>query len=120
MTIDEAEMKQDEFNSVLAVLSNYAPKSKKYIEAKNSLLNNAKNFYERREKIIKSFKDGTFPLKSDDKTDFDELNEQIIKEETEINKELFKNYFNFQKPTDMLETLYSVNDKKNNHMLVNI
>ena len=45
MTIDRAEMKQDEFNSTLAVLNNYAPKSKKYIEAKNSLLNNAKNFY---------------------------------------------------------------------------
>ena len=30
------------------------------------------------------------------KTDFDELNKQIIKEETEINKELFKNYFSFQ------------------------
>ena len=53
-------------------------------------------------------------------TDFDELNEQIIEEETEINKELFKNYFSFQKPTEMLETLYSVNDKKNNDMLVKI
>ena len=29
MTIDRAEMKQDEFNSMIAVLSNYAPKSKK-------------------------------------------------------------------------------------------
>ena len=28
MTIDRTEMKQDEFNSVLAVLSNYAPKNK--------------------------------------------------------------------------------------------
>ena len=34
MTIDRAEMKQDEFNSIVAVLTNYAPKSKKYIEAK--------------------------------------------------------------------------------------
>ena len=33
------------------------------------------------------------------KTDFDELNEQLIKEEAEINEELFRNYFNFQKPT---------------------
>ena len=45
-------MKQDEFDSMLNVLSNYAPKSKKYIEAKNNLSNNAKNFYEIREKII--------------------------------------------------------------------
>ena len=119
MTIDEAEMKQDEFNSVLAVLSNYAPKSKKYIEAKNSLLNNAKNFYERREKIIKSFKDGTFPLKSDDKTDFDELNEQIMKEETEINKEVFKKFFRFQKPTEMLKALNNLNDREKNNLLMN-
>ena len=39
------------------------------------------------------------------KTDFDELNEQIIKEETEINKELFINHFSFQKPTDMLKKI---------------
>ena len=44
MTIVEAEMKQDEFNSILAVVSNYTPRSHKYIEAKNKLLNNAKNF----------------------------------------------------------------------------
>ena len=67
MTIDTAEMKQDEFNSIFTVLSNYAPKSQKYIEAKNSLLSNAKSFYKGREKIIKDFKDGIFPLKSDDK-----------------------------------------------------
>ena len=36
------------------------------------------------------------------KTDFDELNEQILKEETEINEELFKNYFKFQKLSAML------------------
>ena len=50
MTIDEAEMKQDEFNSILAVLSNYAPKSQKYIEAKNSLLGNAKILLQRERK----------------------------------------------------------------------
>ena len=67
MTIDRAEIEQDEFNSTLAVLNNYATKSKKYIEAKNSLLNNAKNFYEGREKIIKGFKGRIFLLKFDDK-----------------------------------------------------
>ena len=71
MTIDRAEMKEDEFNSTLAVSSNYAPKSKKYIEANNSLLNNARNFYKEREKIIKGFKDGIYPLKSDDKLQTD-------------------------------------------------
>ena len=37
------------------------------------------------------------------KTDFDRLNEQVIKEETEINKELFKKNFTLQKPTGMLQ-----------------
>ena len=54
------------------------------------------------------------------KTNFDGLNEQIIKEETEINNELFKNYFNFQKPTDMLKNLYNLNDKEKNNKLVNV
>ena len=48
-----------------------------------------------------------------------ELNEVIIKEETDINKELFKNYFKFQMPSAMLKTLYNLNDKKKNNLLVN-
>ena len=116
MTIDEAGIKQDEFNSVIGVLSDYTPKAQKYIEAKNKLLENAKNFYEGREKIIEGFKNGIFPLKSDDefeeqqtskkfnekeppikptKIDVNELNELITKEETGINGKLFKNYFKF-------------------------
>ena len=37
-------------------------KKKEYIEAKNRLLNNAKDFYKGREKIIEGFKNGIFPL----------------------------------------------------------
>ena len=59
-------MKQDEFNSILDALNNYFPKAQKYIEAKNSLLNNAKNFYKGREKIIEGFKKRIFSLKFDD------------------------------------------------------
>ena len=109
MIINDAEMKQNEFNSKLDALNNYSRKAQKYIEAKNSLINNAKNFYEGREKIIKGFKEKIFPIKFDDdkteqqtskkstKTDVYKFNKQIIKEETEINKELFKEYFRFQK-----------------------
>ena len=52
------------------------------------------------------------------KTDFDETNEPIIKEETEINEELFKNNFGFEKPTDMFKKLYNLNDKDKNNKLV--
>ena len=54
------------------------------------------------------------------KTDFDELNDQIIKEETEINQELFKNYFKFQKPSAMFKNLYNLNNKNKNNELVNV
>ena len=62
MTIDDAEMKQDEFDSILDSLSNFTPKAQKYIEAKNNLLDNAKNFYEGREKTIEGFQNGIFLL----------------------------------------------------------
>ena len=64
-TIDNTEMKQNEFNSPLGALSNSTAKSRKYIEVRKNLLDNAKNFYEGRKKIIESFKEEIFPLKSD-------------------------------------------------------
>ena len=104
MTIDDAERIQDQLNSILSFLRNYTARDQKYIEAKNNLLNNAKNFYEGREKIIKGFKDGIFllnryyefeeeqrtskksnkkePPKKPIKTDVNELNELIINKET--------------------------------------
>ena len=113
MTINDAEMKQNEFNSIIDALNNYFSRTQKYIEAKNSLLNNAKNFYKGREKIIEGFKQGIFLLKSDGefeqqqtskkpiKTDVNALNQWINKEETNINRELFKKHFNFQRPSSM-------------------
>ena len=107
MTIDNAKIKLDKSDSILTVLNNYNPEAQKYIEEKNKLLDNAKNVYEGRKKITESFKNGIFSLKSDDefeeqqtgkksnkkelpikptKIDANELNEFIIKEETDINK----------------------------------
>ena len=60
MTIDDAEHIQDEFNTMLSVLSEYSPRGQKYTEAKNKLLDNAKNFYKGREKITEGFKNGVF------------------------------------------------------------
>ena len=48
------------------------------------------------------------------------FNEWCNKEETIINKELFKKHFNFQRPSDILKYLYQTNDKEKNHELVNI
>ena len=124
MTINDAEMKQNEFNSILDALNNYSPKAQKYIEAKNSLLNNAKSFYKRREKTIEGLKERIFPLKSDDefeqwqtskkptKADANAFNEWINKKETGINRELFENYFHFKMPSELLNDLYKTDDPK--------
>ena len=131
MTINDAEMKQNKFNTMRVALNNYSTKDKKYIKAKNSLINNAKNFYEGREKIIEGFKEGIFPIKPDDefeqkaskkppKADANAFNERINKEETDINKELFKKHFNFQRPGSMLKDIYQINDKEKNNKLVSM
>ena len=69
MTINDAEIRQNKFNLKRDALDNYSPRVPEYIEAKNSLLNNAKNFYEGRRKIIEGFKEKIFPIKSDDETE---------------------------------------------------
>ena len=55
-TIDEVERKQDEFSAVIGALKKYTPRDNKYVEVKNRLLNNVKNFYKGREKIIEGLK----------------------------------------------------------------
>ena len=67
ITIDKAERKQDEFNTVLHLLKKYSPKHDKYATLKNNLVDNASKFYEGREKIIEGFKHEVFPLYYDSK-----------------------------------------------------
>ena len=108
MTINDAEIRQNKFNSKRDALDNYSPKDKKYIEAKNSLINNAKNVYEGRKKVIEGFEDKLFPIKPDDETEPQEiskkptkddvmaLNQWIIEEETSLNREYLKSIFYFE------------------------
>ena len=144
VTIDEAESKQEELNVVIVALKNYTPRDNKYVEAKNNLLNNVKNFYEGREKIIEGFKNRVFPLyynkiseqmeasaaakdeqeqeekQKPTKDDLITLNKHITDEEKNINEELFKKHFNFQRLSDMLMFLNKTNDKEKNNELVNV
>ena len=132
MTINDAEIRQSKFNLKRDALDNYSPRVPEYIEEKNSLLNNAKNFYEGRVKIIEVFKEKIFPIKSDDQTEQQQtskkptkddamaLNEWIIEDETSINRELFKKYFLFQTPSALLKDLYKTNDKEKNNRLVSM
>ena len=100
-----------------------------------------KNFYKGREKFFEGFKEGIFLLKSDDddndddddnkseqqqaskkptKDDANAFREGINKKETDMNKELFKKHFNFERPSDMLKYLYETNDREENNKLVSV
>ena len=141
ITIHEAKSKQEEFNVVLHLLKRHIPKHDKYVTLKNNLVDNASNFYKRREKIIEGFKNKVFPLYYDKnhkeqmkyekekeqhekqkptKDDLIVLSKHIINEEANINEEVFKKYFNVQKLSDMLMYLNKTNDKEKNNELVNI
>ena len=48
------------------------------------------------------------------------LNKWIINKETDLNEELFKKYFNFQRPSDMLVHLNKTNGIEKNNKLVNV
>ena len=134
MTIDDAEHIQDEFDSMLSVLSDYTPKSQKYIEAKNKLLDNIKNFYEGREKIIKGFKDRIFPLNHDDEfeeeiknirnenclVDYNKFMRLIYSHEREISNELVRKHFLVQDLGELLQKLKKLkNNPENNKIKVN-
>ena len=135
ITIDEAESKQDEFNTVLHLFKKYSPKHDKYVILKNNFVDNVSKFYEGREKIIEGFKNEIFLLyydkEDEEKMGFEKeeeeeisnankFNEWVNKQETNINKELFKNHFSFQTPSALLKELYKTNNKEKNNKVVNV
>ena len=44
----------------------------------------------------------------------------INRKETDIDRELLKNHFKFQRPSDMYKNLYEINDRKENKKIVNV
>ena len=135
MAIDEAESKQEEFDGMLGILSKYTPRDSKYIETKNKLLDNAKNFYEGREKIIKGFKDRIFPLKYDDEFEEEEKNirnesglidykkflKLIYLKQGDISDALVRKHFLVQDLGELLEKLKKLkNNPEKNKIRVNL
>ena len=53
-------------------------------------------------------------------TDANEFHEWIIKNEKYINEELFKKYFDFQRPSNIFNFLNKINDKEIKIELVNV
>ena len=60
------------------------------------------------------------PPKKPTKIDLKNFNELINKEEMGVNRELFKIFCNFQRPSDMLKAAYNTNDNEKNRDLVNV
>ena len=48
------------------------------------------------------------------------FNKWINKKEAKINRELFKEHFNFQRPSNMLKFLYQTKDREENNKLVSV
>ena len=67
----------------MGALKAYASRDNKYVEAKNKLVNNVKNFYKGREKIIEGFKNGVFPVYYDECGEFRKKDEEDEEDEEE-------------------------------------
>ena len=114
---------------MLHLLKKYSPKHDKHVILKKNLVDNVSKFYKGREKIIEGFKNEVFPFyydrdeeqmefeKEEEEetiTDVNKFNKWVNRQETKINKELFKNNFSFQTPSALLKDLYKTNDKEKN------
>ena len=123
LMLQEARNDQQKLKILINKLNNnYNPTNITKIKEKNDTLKSAKKLFFIREDIINAFKKGNFCYidgfqEEKTKADANAFNEQIIKEETDINTELFKKDFNFQRPSDMLKSLYKVNINQNNELV---
>ena len=96
---------------------------KRVLESARKLQDARKDIIDLFEKGIFPYRGGVFKIKEEQekaKTDMNEISKYIVEEETDLNKELFKKYFNFQRPSDMLMYLNKTNDKDKNNELVNV
>ena len=60
------------------------------------------------------------PPKKPTKDNSSNFKKRINEKETDINSEIFQEYFSHQRPSDMLKDLYTTNDKYKNNGLVNV
>ena len=123
ITLDEAINNQKDLNILINKLNNdYKPRNTETIEEKKRVLKSARKLQNARKNITNFFGKGIFPYRGNvfkkkeeqekTKTDMNEVIKNIAKEEMDINEELFKKYFEIQRPSDMLKYLYQTNDKE--------
>ena len=123
ISLDEAINNQTELKLLIYKLNKYNPKNPKKIKEKNNVLKSARKLLDMRKDIIDLFEKGAFLYRGnvfktteeqEEKqketiTDIDEFSKYIAEKETDINEELFKRYFGFQKPSDIFNSLIDKN-----------
>ena len=126
-TKDKKELKEKVLNDARDLFNNlYCTYKDKYSEEINSLnTENKKKLDYKKLRLTDDYQYSSEEEKEETsekltKTDFDELNEQIIRKETGINRKLFKEYCNSQMPTAMFKNLYNQNNENKNNELVNV
>ena len=97
---------KDKYNKKINSLNT---NDKEWLDYKNLRLSDYQYLSEEEQEEQKSAKDDVIAL-----------NKQIFNEETDINEELVKKSFNFQRPSDMLVHLNKTNDTEKNNKLVNL
>ena len=75
---------------------------------------------QKQEEIQEEMQDEKQEIQEKPITDPNKFKEWIDKKETDINNELFTKHFNCQRPSDMLNHLYKINDINNNSKLVHV
>ena len=132
ISLDEAINNQTELKLLMSKRNKYNPKNPKKIKEKNNVLKSARKLLDVRKDIIDLFEKGAFLYRGnvfktteeqEEKqketiTDIDEFSKNIAEKETDINEELFKRYFGFQKPSDIFNSLINANDREKNNKLV--
>ena len=91
----------------------------KYNKEINSL--NTENKKKLDYKKLRLTDDCQYPSEEEEtKTDMNKFSKYIAEEETDINDELFKKHFNFQRPSSMVKDLYKTNHGEKNSKLVSV
>ena len=75
---------------------------------------------EKKEQQTSKKPDKKEPPKKPTKDNASKLNKWVNEKETDINSEIFQEYFNYQRPSDMLKDLYRTNDKYKINDLVGV
>ena len=94
---------------------------KKVLKSAKKLQNARKDIIDLFEKGILLYKGNVFKTKEEEQeetiTDIHKFRKYIAEKETGIDEELFKNYFKFQRPSDVLKPLYKTNTSQNNELV---